>query len=70
MCDVADGLVGHSIDSVVDGTSCVGFSPVGFVFDGWDVSDGLEEPAGVPPVHPAEGGQFDVLDGPPGVLAW
>ena len=33
---------------------------------GRDVSDGFEKPAGVPPVHPAEGGQLHVLDGPPG----
>ena len=66
LCDLADGLVGHSIGLVVDGTSCVGFSPVRFVFDGRDVSDGFEKPAGVPPVHPAEGGQLHVLDGPPG----
>ena len=36
-----------------------------FVFDGWNVADGFEQPAGVPPVHPGERGEFDVVDGAP-----
>ena len=44
----------------------VGGEPVVFVLDGWDVADGLEESLGVPPVHPAEGCEFDVVDGAPG----
>jgi hypothetical protein len=37
----------------------------GLELDGWDVADGGVEAAGVPPVHPGQGGQLDVFDGPP-----
>ena len=35
---------------------------VGFVFGGWDVSDGSEESGGVEPVDPFQGGVFDVVE--------
>jgi hypothetical protein len=37
----------------------------GFEFCGWDVSEVAVEAGGVVPVHPPEGGQFDVFDGLP-----
>jgi hypothetical protein len=37
----------------------------GFEFDGWDVSGGAVQAAVVEPVHPLEGGDLDLLDGPP-----
>ncbi len=71
LCDLLGGLAVHGFCWLVDSTSVVvlaGVLPLGLVFDGWDVADGFEKPFGVPPIHPAEGGQFDVLDGPPGPL--
>ena len=38
----------------------------GFELGRWDVVEVAVEAAGVVPVHPAQGGQFDVLDGLPG----
>jgi len=35
---------------------------VGFVFGGWDVSDGAEEATVVEPVDPFEGGELDVFE--------
>ncbi|MCU1700464.1 MAG: hypothetical protein JWR34_6527, partial [Mycobacterium sp.] len=40
-----------------------------FEFDGWDVAAVLVETSMVEPVDPFEGGDLDVLDGPPGP-AW
>ena len=37
----------------------------GFEFGWEDVADGGVEPGGVPPVHPGQGGQLDVVDGAP-----
>ena len=55
-----DAIVGVVIDSLL-GVLCG--RPLVLVFDGWDVADRGEEPAVVPPVDPAEGGELDVVDG-------
>lgn len=35
------------------------------ILDGWHIVEVAVKPVGVVPVHPAEGGEFDVVDGAP-----
>jgi hypothetical protein len=39
---------------------------LGLVLDGWDVLQAAVEPVVVEPVHPAERGEFEVVDAAPG----
>jgi len=41
----------------------------GFELRGWQVPEVAVQAAGVVPVHPAQGGQLEVLDGLPGPTA-
>ena len=41
----------------------------GFELGGWQVPEVAMQAAGVVPVHPAQGGQLEVLDGLPGPAA-
>ena len=45
------------------------FSPAGLELGRRHVTDGFEQSLVVPPMHPAKGGELDVLDGPPGAFA-
>lgn len=40
-----------------------------FELGGWDVAEVAVQAAGVVPIHPAQGRQLDVLDGPPRAAA-
>src|SRR5262245_21399683 len=55
LVDSDQGLIGPWV--IVEG---------GFEFYGWDVAEIAVQTAGVVPVHPAQGAQFDVFDGLPG----
>jgi hypothetical protein len=39
---------------------------VGLELDWWDVADGAVQPGLVEPVHPAQGGELEVVDASPG----